>query len=83
MKGKLLRIGTIILGNIFVAFAVSTLVLENQLISGGVTGLGIVTNHYTGINISLIVGIINVLLFLLVKNLLYLHLYQHLLFLFC
>lgn len=65
MKGKLLRIGTIILGNIFVAFAVSTLVLENQLISGGVTGLGIVTNHYTGINISLIIGIINVLLFLL------------------
>ena len=52
MKGKLLRIGTIILGNVFVAFAVSTLVLENQLISGGVTGLGIVTNHYTGINIS-------------------------------
>lgn len=65
MKGKLLRIGTTILGNVFVAFAVSTLVLENQLISGGVTGLGIVTNHYTGINISLIVGIINVLLFLL------------------
>lgn len=65
MKGKLLRIGTIVLGNVFVAFAVSTLVLENQLISGGVTGLGIVTNHYTGINISLIVGIINVLLFLL------------------
>ncbi|MBU9903846.1 YitT family protein [Thomasclavelia ramosa] len=65
MKGKLLRIGTIILGNVFVAFAVSTLVLENQLISGGVTGLGIVTNHYIGINISLIVGIINVLLFLL------------------
>lgn len=65
MKGKLLRIGTIILGNVFVAFAVSTLVLENQLISGGVTGLGIVTNHYTRINISLIVGIINVLLFLL------------------
>ena len=28
MKGKLLRIGTIILGNVFVAFAVSTLVLE-------------------------------------------------------
>lgn len=65
MKGKLLRIGTIILGNVFVAFAVGTLVLENQLISGGVTGLGIVTNHYNGINISLIVGIINVLLFLL------------------
>ena len=61
MKGKLLRIGTIILGNVFVAFAVSTLVLENQLISGGVTGLGIVIL----INISLIVGIINVLLFLL------------------
>ena len=55
---------------IFVAFAVSTLVLENQLISGGVTGLGIVTNHYTGINISLIVGIINVLL-LFIRIILY------------
>lgn len=65
MKGKLLRIGTILLGNAFVAFAISTLVLENELISGGVTGLGIIANHYFGMKISLIVGILNICLFLL------------------
>ena len=65
MKERLVKIGLIILGNILVAFAISTLVLENELISGGVTGLGIVGNHYLGINISLVVGVINIGLFLL------------------
>lgn len=65
MKEKLLKIGCILLGNALVAFGISTLVLENELISGGVTGLGIVTNHYAGMNISMVVGAINVVLFLL------------------
>lgn len=65
MKEKMLKIGCILLGNALVAFGISTLVLENELISGGVTGLGIVANHYTGMNISLVVGAINGLLFLL------------------
>lgn len=65
MKERLIKIGGILLGNVFVAFAVSTLILENKLISGGVTGLGIVANHFAGINISLVVGVINVVLFLL------------------
>lgn len=65
MKERLLKIICIIFGNAIVAFAISTLVLENNLISGGATGLGIAINHYTGVNISLIVGIINVILFLL------------------
>lgn len=65
MKEKLLKIGCILLGNALVAFGISTLVLENELISGGVTGLGIVANHYTGMNISVVVGAINGLLFIL------------------
>lgn len=65
MKEKLLKIGCILLGNALVAFGISTLVLENELISGGVTGLGIVANHYTGMNISLVVGAINGVLFVL------------------
>lgn len=65
MKEKLLKIGCILLGNALVAFGISTLVLENELISGGVTGLGIVANHYTGMNISLVVGAVNGVLFVL------------------
>lgn len=65
MKEKLLKIGCILLGNALVAFGISTLVLENELISGGVTGIGIVANHYTGMNISLVVGAINGVLFVL------------------
>lgn len=48
-----------------IAFALSTLLLENNIIAGGVSGIGIVFNHYLGMPISLVVGIINVVLFLL------------------
>lgn len=65
MKERLIKIGLILVGNALVAFGISTLVLENELISGGVTGIGIVFNHYLGANISLVVGILNVILFLL------------------
>ena len=65
MKERLIKIGLIIFGNVLVAFGISTLVLENELISGGVTGLGIAANHYLGANISLVVGAINIVLFLL------------------
>lgn len=55
----------ILLGNALVAFAISTLVLDHQIISGGVTGIGIVVHHYFGISISLVVAIINITLFIL------------------
>lgn len=65
MKQKLLHIIYILLGNTLIAFALSTLLLENHIIAGGVSGIGIVFNHYFGLSISMSVGIINVGLFLL------------------
>ena len=65
MKEKILKIGGILLGNALVAFGISTLVLENDLISGGVTGIGIAVHYFTGINISLVVAILNIALFLM------------------
>jgi len=65
MKQKLLNIVYIILGNILIAFAISTLLLENHIIAGGVSGIGLVLNHYFDISISMSVGFINIVLFLL------------------
>lgn len=65
MKQKILHLVYIILGNILISFALSTLVIENNIIAGGVSGIGIIFNHYFNLSISLSVGIINVGLFLL------------------
>lgn len=65
MKQKLLNIICIVVGNILIAFALSTLLLENSIIAGGVSGIGIVLNHYFGVTISMAVGALNVVLFLL------------------
>lgn len=65
MKEKVMHFIYIVLGNIFIAFALSTLVLENHIIAGGVSGIGIVINHYLGISISICVGMINIVLFVL------------------
>ena len=65
MKQKLLHIVYIVVGNILIAFALSTLLLENNIIAGGVSGIGIIFNHYFGLSISLSVGILNVCLFVL------------------
>lgn len=65
MKQKLLHMLYIIVGNILIAFALSTLIIENNIIAGGVSGIGIIFNHYFGLSISMSVGIINVILFIL------------------
>ncbi len=63
MKEKIKAFGMIILGNLLLAFALSTLVIENNIIAGGVTGIGIVFNHFTAVDISVVVAMINVILF--------------------
>ena len=47
------------------AFAVNTLILEHGIICGGVSGLGSAAEHYFGIPVSLVVGILNIALFFL------------------
>ena len=65
MKEKIKLLTYIVVGNILIAFAISTLVLENKIIAGGVTGFGIVINHFTNISITGVVYITNIVLFLL------------------
>lgn len=65
MKNNLKNIVLIIIGNVLIAFALSTLLLENHIIAGGVSGIGIIINHYFDLPISMLVGIINIALFLL------------------
>lgn len=65
MKQKLMNLVYIVIGNILIAFAVSTLLFENDIIAGGVSGIGSVLHHYFGLNVSLSVGMINVALFVL------------------
>lgn len=64
MKPKILNLVYIISGNIFIALAVNTLILENHIIVGGTSGIGNVLNHYFNIPVSLSVGCLNVCLFL-------------------
>ncbi len=65
MKEKIVNLFQIVLGNILIAFAISTLVYENNIIAGGVSGIGIVLNHYLGLSTTISVYIINVVLFFL------------------
>ena len=62
MKQKILNLVYIIIGNIFIALAVNTLILENHIIVGGTSGIGNVLNHYFNIPVSLSVGCLNVCL---------------------
>lgn len=64
-KQTIMRFILIIIGNILIAFSISTLLLENNIIAGGVSGIGIVLHHYFQLPIAFTVGCINVLLFLL------------------
>ena len=46
MKQKVLNLIYIIVGNILIALAVNTLILENHIIVGGTSGIGNVFNYY-------------------------------------
>ena len=64
MKKRALSILYIIVGNLLIAFAISTLVLDHDLVAGGVTGISLVVHAVTGLSVSTVVAVVNVLLFL-------------------
>ena len=68
MKKQLINLFKILLGNACMAFAVNTLILEHGIICGGVSGIGSAVEHYLGISVSLMVVILNVVLFFLSWN---------------
>ncbi len=61
----LLDIVIILLGNALLALPVVLFLLPGNLITGGTTGLGLFLHRMTGMNLSLIVLVLNALLFLL------------------
>ena len=63
MKKKILDLLQIVLGNAFMAFAVNTLILENGIVCGGVSGIGSAIEHYFGVPLSLTVAVLNAALF--------------------
>ena len=65
MKKQIQNIIQIILGNALMAFAVNTLILENGIVCGGVSGIGSAVEYYFGVPLSLTVAILNVSLFFL------------------
>ena len=65
MKKTIIKFIQILFGNACMAFAVSTLILENGIVCGGVSGIGSAMEHYFNMNLSLVVAILNVGLFIL------------------
>lgn len=57
-------IGKIVLGNVLLALAVNWLIIPNQLISGGSTGLALALLHYFHWDFALITALINGLTFI-------------------
>lgn len=64
MKEKIRNLIYILTGNILIAFALSTLFFENNIICGGVSGIGLVLNHYFSLPISTVVAVLNISLFI-------------------
>lgn len=65
IKIQLIDLVRILIGNACIAFAVNTLILENGIICGGVSGIASAAEYYFQIPISFVVAILNIgLLFL-------------------
>ena len=63
MKNAMVRLLSILVGNLLIAFAVSTLMLDHAIVVGGVSGRGVVAQSYLGIPVSLGVALANGSLF--------------------
>ena len=64
--GKLLASAAlIVLGNAIYAAGVVLFILPSGLITGGTTGIALIVNHFTGMQISAFVGAFNVAMFAL------------------
>jgi uncharacterized membrane-anchored protein YitT (DUF2179 family) len=64
--GKLItNVALIVLGNAIYAAGVVLFILPTGLITGGTTGIALIINHFTGMQISTFVGVFNVVMFAL------------------
>lgn len=66
MKTKSIKkLAVILAGNALYAFAIAYFILPIGLIMGGTTGIALVIQHYTGLEISIFVTVFNIVMFLL------------------
>lgn len=65
MSRKLAKIAAIIFGNLLVALAVTAFIVPHGLVLGGSTGIALVVTHLVPLQLSLVVLIANVALFVL------------------
>lgn len=59
------KVAVILAGNAIYAFAIAYFILPIGLITGGTTGIALVIQHYTGLEISIFVSVFNLIMFLL------------------
>lgn len=64
-KHKLKRYFQLLIGLLLMAFAFNLFILPNDLVFGGVSGIGIIVTHYVNIDFSLFVLILSILLLVL------------------
>ncbi|MEL7563796.1 MAG: YitT family protein [Dehalobacterium sp.] len=60
LKQSLLDIFLIILGSVFIALSFNVFVIPNNLVSGGIGGLAIITNHFTKWSVGLLIFLYNI-----------------------
>lgn len=58
-------IAGVLLGNMILAFTVAGFVIPQGIVMGGATGIGLTVNHYISMDLSAIIFVINVILFVL------------------
>jgi len=64
MKKGIWDLACIVLGNTLLAFGIGALVLEYQILAGGVSGIGMILQHFLGLPVSASVMVCNAALFL-------------------
>ena len=60
---QILELCGILLGNAILAFGIAAFVLPHGMITGGATGLGLVTSRVFGVDLSVAVAVYNIILF--------------------
>lgn len=60
VKQSLLDILSLVFGSALIALAFNIFVIPNDLVSGGIGGLAIITNHFTGWSVGLLILLYNI-----------------------
>ncbi|MDD4751646.1 MAG: YitT family protein [Desulfitobacteriaceae bacterium] len=53
-------ISQIVVGSVFIAVAYIVFIIPNNLLAGGVSGLAIITNHFTGFSVAVLILLYNI-----------------------